>query len=102
MVDKKSFEPLKTKRVGSLVKTAKTVTRLNINVFADKVYLDIRSWFKKGQETEFKPGKGMSLDINALYRLRKLLNKAIKMAEAMEVVDNDEVDRINESFSKRK
>lgn len=84
---KGNFNPEEVHKIGILTKTDSTRTRAAINVFEDKAMLDIRQWYKKKGDTEFKPGKGMSFDVNNLRRLRKIITKAINTAEELDLID---------------
>ncbi len=73
--------PHTTHKVGILTKTDSTQRRVQIQEFDDRTTLDIRDWYKRKSDTTFSPGKGISIKLEDARKLKRLLAKAIKIAE---------------------
>ncbi len=87
---KGSFNPKKTIKIGLLAKTDSTQTRVQIQVFDDHSYLDVRQWYKKKGDEEYKPGKGTTIPLKKMKRMRKLLKLAIDKADELGLLDEEE------------
>lgn len=73
----KGFNPDNTTKVGVFAKTETGLIRVQINEFENGTYVDIRKFYKKKDMAEYAPtGQGISIPVDKIGALRKLLSKA--------------------------
>lgn len=72
------WAPDKVREIGEFALTKSTDFRVVINSFdeREKHYVDLRQWYEKKGEEEKLPGKGVSVEVQRLPDLIKLLKKA--------------------------
>lgn len=77
--------PKKTKdfqevKIGCLEKKSeKNKTLVLISEYRGTHYANIRNWYRKSEEGEWLPGKGISVNVSLLPKLVRMLRKAIKV-----------------------
>lgn len=77
-----SFKPESTIPVGSFAKTDTGMIKLSIVEYSKgKHSLDLRRWYKKKAETEFNPGKGITVPVEDLSKLKRAIEAAEKKAK---------------------
>tara|TARA_B100000700_G_scaffold88627_1_gene100024 strand:+ start:135102 stop:135368 length:267 start_codon:yes stop_codon:yes gene_type:complete len=84
-------QPKKTHKIGRLNRRKGTETRAILQEFDDgRAVLDVRQWYKKESMEKFAPtAKGMVIPVQELRKFRKVLDKAIKVAEEEDLMEDD-------------
>lgn len=86
----KTFAPEKVRNIGIFAETDTTELRVTINTFEDgRSLVDTRTWYKKKNDKEFNPGKGMSIPVAQLPEYIKMLKKAEKRAIKAGLLETD-------------
>lgn len=73
-------QPNKQHKVGIVSKTNSTQKRVVISEYDDRVICDIRDWYIKKDSDNYLPGKGITIRIEDIPRLRRILRKVEKIA----------------------
>ena len=89
----KTFQPDKVREIGQEELTKSSVLKVVINTFGERHLVDVRQWYSKKGEDDLLPGKGVSVSVNNIDSLIRLLKKAkaraIK-AKLLEQPDDDQ------------
>jgi hypothetical protein len=72
----KTFEPDKVRTIGKFSVGNATETRVVINTFGDRHFVDIRQWYTSKGSNESMPGKGHSIKVEHIDELISLLKQA--------------------------
>lgn len=84
------FNPENVHRIARLSRAEKSEIRIVINEFEDRAMIDLRQWYKKAGDDEFKPGQGKSFDVALIPALRKALKKAERIAREEGLLDDED------------
>lgn len=77
-----SFNPKNVIKIGAFSKTETGKIELAINEFdRGGASLDIRRWYKSKNDTEFKPGKGVSIPVQDIPKLKRAIAAAEEKAK---------------------
>lgn len=77
---KKEYAPDKVRNIGIFAESDTAEFRVTINTFGERNLVDTRQWYKKKNDKDFNPGKGLSIAVEHLPEFIVMLKKAQRRA----------------------
>ena len=93
--------PVEQHKIGIATKTNSTQRRVILQEYDDRVVLDIRDWYtRKADEGQYNPGKGITVKVEDIPKLRRLLRKAERIAIEQGYLEAEQEERPRRSRSR--